>query len=81
MIYSKLVKEHDLEFAVLHTDITADEDMTAKYIEEKIQAEVEKYLVKNPFIQWGDILNLEHVLHNIPQDLTDEEKEDLAFEI
>lgn len=154
LIYSKLVKEHDLEFAVLHTDITADEDMTAKYIEEKIQAEVEKYLVKNPFIQWGDILklvqiidtdgafvssarvkqsntgkteyfdthidaknknrltrrnlskrkivyhlanveevaelpyeiyyfsrNLEHVLHNIPQDLTDEEKEDLAFEI
>lgn len=41
LIYSKLVKAHDLEFAVLHTDITADEDMTAKYIEEKIQAEVE----------------------------------------
>lgn len=23
LIFSKLVKEHDLEFAVLHTDITA----------------------------------------------------------
>lgn len=25
--------------------------------------------------------NLEHVLHNLPQELTDEEKEDLAYEI
>lgn len=154
LVYSKLVKEHDLEFDVLHTDITADEKMTVKYIEEKIQEEVEKYLAKNPFIQRKDILklvqiidtdgafissaqvrqsktgkteyfdthieakdknrllrrniskraivhhlakagtvadlpyeiyyfsrNLEHVLHNLPQDLTDEEKEDLAFEI
>ncbi len=154
LVYSKLVKEHDLEFAVLHTDITADENMTVRYIEEKIGEEVAKYLAKNPFIQREDILklmqiidtdgafvpisqirqsttgkteyfdthieakdknrlirrniskraivyhlanagmiaelpyeiyyfsrNLEHVLHNLPQDLTDEEKEDLAFEI
>lgn len=153
LIYSKLVREHDLEFAVLHTDITTRENMTVKYIEEKIEEEVEKYLAKNPFIQKEDILklvqvidtdgafissaqvkqsetgkteyfdthieakdknrlmrrniskrsivhhlantgtvaglpyeiyyfsrNLEHVLHNRPQNLTDEEKEDLAYE-
>ena len=27
LVYSKLVREHDLEFDVLHTDITAGEDM------------------------------------------------------
>lgn len=154
LIYSKLVKEQEIEFEVLHTDITADEDMTVRYIEERIEKEIEKYLDKNPFIEKSDILkvvqiidtdgafiprsqvrqssvgrteyfethieaknqnrlirrniskraivhhlmqsenvagfpyeiyyfsrNMEHVLHNIPQDLTDEEKEDLAFEI
>lgn len=154
LIYSKLVNKHDLVFDVLHTDITADEGMTVKYIEEKILLEVEKYLIKNPFLHRKDILklvqiidtdgafvsssnikqsqsgkteyfdthiaakdknrltrrniskrnivyhlfhaakieeftyeiyffsrNLEHVLHNLSQDLTDEEKEDLAFDI
>lgn len=154
LIYSKLVKEQDIEFDVLHTDITADEDMTVKYIENRIEKEIEKYLDRNPFIKKSDILkvvqiidtdgafvppsqvrqsfsgrteyfethieaknqnrlirrniskraivyhlvksenvagfpyeiyyfsrNMEHVLHNILQDLTDEEKEDLAFEI
>ena len=36
MIFTKLVNNHDIEFDVLHTDITADEDMTVKYIEERI---------------------------------------------
>lgn len=154
LIYSKLIKEHDIEFDVLHTDITADEDMTVKYIEERIQKEIDNYLDKNPFIMQGDILkvvqiidtdgafvpnslirqsnigkteyfetyieaknknrlirrniskrkivyhlahsknvagfpyeiyyfsrNMEHVLHNITKDLTDDEKEDLAFKI
>lgn len=40
LIYSKLIKEHDIEFDVLHTDITADEDMTVKYIEERIQKKI-----------------------------------------
>ena len=33
VIFTKLV---NIEFDVLHTDITADEDMTVKYIEERI---------------------------------------------
>ncbi len=154
LIYSRLVREHDLEFAVLHTDITADESMTVKYIEDKISQEVEKYLEKHPFIHRTDILklvqiidtdgafvphsqvrqsedgktlyfdthieakdkdrlirrniskrnivhhlfkskemagfpyeiyyfsrNLEHALHHLPQELTNDEKEELAFEI
>lgn len=153
LIYSRLVREHDLEFDVLHTDITAGEDMTAKYIEERIGREIVDYLRKNPFIKKRDILkvvqiidtdgafipaslvkqsesgkteyfesyiaaknkdrlirrnlskrrivhqlahaeriaglpyeiyyfsrNLEHVLHNINGELSDEEKEELAFE-
>lgn len=35
VIFTKLVNNHDIEFDVLHTDITADEDMTVKYIEAK----------------------------------------------
>ena len=36
VIFTKLVNNHDIEFDVLHTDITADEDMTVQYIEERI---------------------------------------------
>lgn len=154
LIYSKIVKGHDIKFEVLHTDITADEGMTVKYIEDKIKRVIEMYLKRNPFIKKSDILkvvqiidtdgafipsalvktsdtgkteyfetyiaaknkarlirrniskrsivhklahsekvagffyeiyyfsrNIEHVLHNIAEDLTDEEKEELAFEI
>lgn len=154
LVCSRLVKAYDIEFDVLHTDITADEDMTVKYIEKRVKTEVEIYLKKNPFIKRTDILkvvqiidtdgafvpceqikqskmgkteyfethieaknqnrlirrnlskrnivfqlsrmevvggfsyeiyyfsrNLEHVLHNLPQELTDDEKETLAFKI
>lgn len=153
-VFSKIVHEHDIEFDVLHTDITADEEMTVKYIENRIKEEIKRYLRKNPFIDKEDILkvvqiidtdgafvpssmvkqsksgqteyfdthieakdknrlnrrniskrnivyclahaetvadfpyeiyyfsrNLEHVLHNISEDLTDDEKEELAFDI
>ena len=46
LIFSKIVKEHDIQFEVLHTDITADEKMTVKYIEERIKKEVKAYLDK-----------------------------------
>lgn len=54
--FTKLVAEHGIEFDVLHTDITADEGMTAKYIEKKIKEEIGKYLRKNPFLKAKDIL-------------------------
>lgn len=62
LIFSKLVKNHNLEFEVLHTDITADEGMTVKYIEQRIQKEVERYLAKNPFIHRKDILKLVQII-------------------
>lgn len=153
-IFKKLVNTHDIEFDVLHTDITANEAMTVKYIEERIDKEIQKYLLKNPFVIAADILkviqiidtdrafipsslvkqsengtteyfdthieaknkdrlvrrniskrkivyslynrksvagfpyeiyyfsrNIEHVLHDREEDLTDDEKEDLAFDI
>ena len=155
LIFSKLLKAQDIEFDVLHTDITAKEEMTRKYIVEAIEQEVEAYLNRNPFIKKEDILkvvqlvdtdgafipskqvfqsesgvteysetgiwaknrdrlirrniskrgiiyylfhtnqlpmgfpyeiyyfsrNLEHVLHNISEDLSDDEKEELAYEV
>ncbi len=152
LVYSRIIKRHELKFDVLHADITADEDMTVKYIEDRIKKEIDAYLRRNPFVKKSDILkvvqiidtdgafipstqikqsdtgkteyfegyiaaknkdrlvrrnmskrnivyrlansenvsgfpyeiyyfsrNIEHVLHNISNDLTDEEKEDLAF--
>lgn len=153
LVFEKLLKEHEIEFDVLHTDITAKEEMTSKYIVSEIKKEVDAYLKRNPFIEKEDILkvvqlidtdgafvdssqilqskngkteysdsciraknrdrlirrniskrqivyqlmhmeqlpgsylyeiyyfsrNLEHVLHNISEDLSDDEKEELAF--
>lgn len=62
LVYSKLVREHDLEFDVLHTDITAGEDMTVKYIEERIQKEVMEYLRKHPYIEKDDILKVVQII-------------------
>lgn len=61
-IFTKLVNNHDIEFDVLHTDITADENMTVKYIEEKIEEEIKKYLLKNPFIVTEDILKVIQII-------------------
>ena len=154
VIFTRLVNNHDIKFEVLRTDITADEDMTVKYIEERIDKVIQKYLLKNPFVGDEDIIklvqiidtdgafipaslvkqsknrkteyfdthieaknknrlirrniskrnivyslynretvagfpyeiyyfsrNMEHVLHDRAEDLTDDEKEDLAFDI
>ena len=62
LVYSKLVREHDLEFDVLHTDITAGEDMTVKYIADRIQEEVAEYLRKHPFIVKEDILKVVQII-------------------
>ena len=62
LVYSKLVREHDLEFDVLHTDITAGEDMTVKYIADWIQAEVAEYLRRHPYIVKEDILKVVQII-------------------
>ena len=60
--FTKLVAEHGIEFDVLHTDITAEEGMTAKYIEKKIKEEIGKYLRKNPFLKAKDILKIIQII-------------------
>ncbi len=62
LVYSKLVREHDLEFDVLHTDITAGEDMTVKYIADWIQAEVAEYMRRHPYIVKEDILKVVQII-------------------
>lgn len=62
VIFSKIVKEHGIRFEVLHTDITADEEMTIKYIDAKIEEVVNMYLDKNPFIQKDDILKIVQII-------------------
>ena len=52
LIYSKIVKDNDIKFEVLHTDITADEEMTVKYIEVRIKKAVDIYLQRNPFCKF-----------------------------
>ena len=64
VIFTKVVNNHDIEFDVLHTDITADEGMTVKYIEDRIEAEINKYLLKNPFIEPDDILKVIQIKHS-----------------
>lgn len=43
LIFSKIVKEHDIQFEVLHTDITADEK--TEYFETHIMAKNKDRLV------------------------------------
>ena len=52
LIYSK----------VLHTDITADEEMTVKYIEVRIKKAVDIYLQRNPFLKKSDILKVIQII-------------------
>lgn len=46
LVFSKIAKEHELEFDVLRTDITAKDDITVKYIDEIIKKEVDLYFRK-----------------------------------
>ena len=62
LIYSKIVKDHDIKFEVLHTDITADEEMTVKYIEVRIKKAVDIYLQRNPFLKKSDILKVIQII-------------------
>lgn len=62
LIFSKLIKDHEIKFVVVHTDITAGEDMTVKYIDGAIEKELEKYFRRNPFIQKTDILKVVQII-------------------
>ena len=62
LVFSNLVNDHDIEFEVLHTDITADEAMTVKYIESRMEDEINYYLKKNPFIEREDILKVVQII-------------------
>ena len=154
LIFQKILKSQNIDFEIVRTDMTSDENMTTKYIVQRLEKEVKYYLQRNPFIKKSDIWkvvqlidtdgafvdtryvvasdngetsysdseimakdrdrlirrniskrqivyqlfrmdhladkylyeiyyfsrNLEHVLHNLSNNLSDEEKEDLAFE-
>lgn len=96
LVFEKLLKEHEIEFDVLHTDITAKEEMTskiwAKNRDRLIRRNISKrqivyqlaHMERLPESHLYEIYyfsrNMEHVLHNISEDLSDDEKEDLAFE-
>lgn len=62
LVFSRLIKNQNIEFEVMHGDITADEDMTVKYIEEAIQKKITAYLTRNPFIKAKDILKVVQII-------------------
>lgn len=62
LICSKLISEQDIKFEVIGTDITADENMTIKYIESKIKEIIKVYLTRNPFIKKKDILKVVQII-------------------
>ena len=62
LIFSKLIKEQNIEFEVMHGDLTASEDITVKYIEVSIQEKVAEYLRKNPFITINDIRKVVQII-------------------
>ncbi len=47
--FTKLVAEHGIEFDVLHTDITADEGMTANISRKKLKRRVGNICVRTHF--------------------------------
>lgn len=58
LVFQKILKQHDIDFEIVRTDMTADENMTAKYIVRRIEEEVNAYLSRNPFIEKSDILKV-----------------------
>ncbi len=62
LVFSRLAGENTVVFDVLHTDLTAKEELTAKYIEERIREEIGLYLERNPFIRRQDILKVVHLI-------------------
>ncbi len=58
LVFQRLVKRYDVGFDVLHTDITAKEEMTPKYIVREIKKAIDAYLRRNPFIEKEDILKV-----------------------
>lgn len=58
VVFTRLVENQDVEFEVIRTDLTAKEEMTAKYIEVAIEKEIEKYFRRNPYLEQGDILKV-----------------------
>lgn len=62
VVISKLIKDYEIEFKVLYTDITADEKMTVKYIDKTIKNAVDEYLKKNPFVKKKDILKIVQII-------------------
>lgn len=58
VVFEKILEEQQIEFDVLHTDITAKEEMTSKYIVKEIKKKADAYLERNPFIEKKDILKV-----------------------
>lgn len=56
VVFTRLVQNQDVEFEVIRTDLTAQDKMTAKYIEAAIREEIDKYFRKNPYLIQEDIL-------------------------
>lgn len=58
VVFTRLVQNQDVEFEVIRTDLTAQDKMTAKYIEAAIREEIDKYFRKNPYLIQEDILKV-----------------------
>ena len=98
VVFTRLVQNKDVEFEVIRTELTAQDKMTAKYIEAAIREEIDKYFRKNPYLIQEDILKVIQLIdtdgafiphsmvqqskdmHNANQELSPEQKEDLALE-
>ena len=51
LVFQKILKLQNIDFEIVRTDMTADENMTPKYIVQRIEKEVNDYLRRNSLIQ------------------------------
>lgn len=55
LVFQKILKLQNIDFEIVRTDMTADENMTPKYIVQRLEKEVNDYLRRNSFIKKSDI--------------------------
>jgi len=61
MIFSEIFNDQEIEFQIVHGDITTDDDVTSANIIKKISSKIDKFLAREHYNK-SDILKIIHLV-------------------